>query len=207
MKLQNKKKTHHVIILGIAMLLSALLVQAGDYAYVDKVIDGDTIRIKGGIKIRYIGVDSPEMGQPYYEEAKEFNRKLVEGKKVTLEYDINKYDDHNRVLAYVYTLDGRCVNVELIRNGFAYVYPHAFETRLADKLLEAQRYAIDKNLGIFKLMLKDTASYYKASRKGMRFHRPDCEWAQNISQKNLVIFHSRKEAFQQGYSPCRRCNP
>jgi micrococcal nuclease len=197
-----------LIIMAAAYAVFSLhSVEAADYAYVERIVDGDTIKIQGGKTIRYIGVDSPEFGQPFYGESKEFNRKLVEGKKIMLEYDMTKFDDHNRILAYVYTPDGKCVNVELVRNGYAYVYPHAFETMLIAKLLDAQRYAMDRNLGIFKLMLKETASYYKGSRKGMRFHRPDCAWAQNISKKNLIIFHSKREAYQQGYAPCRRCLP
>jgi micrococcal nuclease len=93
---------------------------------VSDVIDGDTIIIDDGkgTLVRYIGIDTPEIarqdspGDPYSEEALEFNRKLVEGKSVRLEYDNERYDVYGRLLAYVYA-DGVSVNEELLRNGLA----------------------------------------------------------------------------------------
>ncbi len=84
---------------------------------VSRVIDGDTIELADGITIRYIGVNTPEVGQPGAEEATEANRALVEGKKVRLEYDVQKQDKYGRTLAYVYLEDGTFVNAELVKNG------------------------------------------------------------------------------------------
>ena len=53
-----------------------------DEAYVLRVIDGDTIVLKGGQRVRYIGIDTPEKGRPYYLEAKKENERLVLGKRV-----------------------------------------------------------------------------------------------------------------------------
>ncbi len=52
---------------------------------VEKVIDGDTIEIDGGERVRYIGVDSPELGEPLYEEARDFQKKVVLGSYVRIE--------------------------------------------------------------------------------------------------------------------------
>ena len=52
---------------------------------VDKVIDGDTIEIDGGERVRYIGVDAPELGEPLYEEARDFQEKVVLGSYVRIE--------------------------------------------------------------------------------------------------------------------------
>jgi len=92
---------------------------------VSRVIDGDTIELTNGITIRYIGINTPEVGQPGAEEATEANRALVEGKKVRLEYDVQKQDKYGRTLAYVYLEDGIFVNAELVKQGYAQVatYP------------------------------------------------------------------------------------
>jgi len=70
--------------------------------YVTNVIDGDTIVTSDGMHIRYIGLNTPEKGQKYYQEALEFNRKLVQGKAIHLEFDEEQTDAFGRSLAYVY---------------------------------------------------------------------------------------------------------
>ena len=50
------------------------------------------------------------------------------------------------------------------------------------------------------------ATYWASSSSG-KFHNPSCEWAQKISSKNKVVFHSRDEAINSGYQPCSVCNP
>lgn len=90
-------------------------------AYCVRAIDGDTIEVvlDGNVeRVRYIGMDTPEIGEPGYESAKAENRKLVEGKMVTLESDKVGRDPHGRLLRYVYV--GRLfVNAELVRRGKA----------------------------------------------------------------------------------------
>lgn len=87
-------------------------------ARVEQVIDGDTIFIVGGERVRYIGIDAPEMGEPFYYEAKRFNEQMVAGRCVKLEKDVSCRDDYGRLLRYVY-VDGIFVNGELVRNGYA----------------------------------------------------------------------------------------
>jgi len=87
-------------------------------AVVKRVIDGDTVELESGEKVRYIGVDTPERGKSGYDEATEFNRNMVEGKEVHLEYDQRCTDQYNRLLAYV-CADSTMVNEELIREGHA----------------------------------------------------------------------------------------
>jgi len=91
------------------------------------VVDGDTIdvRLDGEtVPVRYIGVDTAEMGwsgpgpECHALEATEENRKLVEGKTVRLVVGEEPYDRYDRLLAYVY-VSGRMVNAELLRTGMA----------------------------------------------------------------------------------------
>ena len=93
-----------------------------EIAFVMRVIDGDTIEvILDGVpnNLRYIGIDAPEMGMPFSNEAAEANQRLVEGQIVELERDVSEIDQYGRLLRYVYLNDGILVNAELVRLGFA----------------------------------------------------------------------------------------
>ncbi|MFH1646058.1 MAG: thermonuclease family protein [Candidatus Omnitrophota bacterium] len=97
-----------------------------DYGVVKWVADGDTIKLFNGEYVRYVGVDTPELHHPkkhiypeyYGKEAKKFNESLVLGKKVRLEFDVERYDKYGRLLAYVF-VDGKFVNEELLKGGYA----------------------------------------------------------------------------------------
>ena len=98
-----------------------------EYKVID-VLDGDTVIINDSrnSRVRYLGIDTPEIalqdspGEPMSEEAKDFNSKLVEGEKVKLVFDKEKYDVYGRILAFVY-VDDLLVNVELLKQGLATV--------------------------------------------------------------------------------------
>ena len=95
---------------------------------VEKVIDGDTIAVSGGQKVRYIGLDAPETNEAFGDEATRFNRELVEGRKVRLERDVSNRDRFGRLLRYVY-VDGILVNAELVREGYAEANEYPPDTR------------------------------------------------------------------------------
>jgi micrococcal nuclease len=93
------------------------------------VIDGDTIQLADGRLVRYIGIDAPEVRrrageewvedpEPFGREATAFNRRLVEGRRVQLELDVQTHDRFGRLLAYVY-VGGAMANEELLRAGYA----------------------------------------------------------------------------------------
>lgn len=90
-------------------------------AFVERVIDGDTIVIENKTSVRLLGINSPEKGELYYEEAKKFLEDFVLDEKVYLEFDIKKYDKYNRILAFVF-FGNKNVNIELVKKGFANVY-------------------------------------------------------------------------------------
>jgi len=84
---------------------------------VERVIDGDTF-VADGKRFRLLGIDAPERGQRCYGEAKNFLKKRIEGRKVSLEYDRKKRDSYGRYLVYVW-LNGSLINRELIARGYA----------------------------------------------------------------------------------------
>src|SRR6476660_2136883 len=71
-------------------------------ARVQRVVDGDTIVLAGGERVRYIGVDTPESVKPgtpvqcFAEKASAFNDRLVEGERVQLRYDAERQDRYGR---------------------------------------------------------------------------------------------------------------
>lgn len=104
-----------------AATVAGELAGKGETAIVARVIDGDTVELAGGTRLRYIGIDTPELsGQKecYGKESYEKNRELVEGKTVTLEKDVSEIDRYGRLLRYVW-LDDRLVNEMLVSGGFA----------------------------------------------------------------------------------------
>ena len=88
--------------------------------------------------MRYIGMDSPEVGQPYYAEATEANRKMVQGRTVRLESDVSDKDRYGRLLRYVY-VDGDFVNLELVRMGWAVAKSYPPDTKYHQLFEGAER--------------------------------------------------------------------
>ncbi|MEW6417977.1 MAG: thermonuclease family protein [Nitrospirota bacterium] len=184
---------------------------------VEKVIDGDTIKLSTGELVRYIGIDAPEteysrhkMPQAFGKEATKANRKLVEGKTVRLEYDKQVKHD-NRLLAYVYVGE-TFVNGELVRKGFALYSPFSPNNSKNNLLFQYENEARKNKLGIWALPLKNQSKEYIASKSKKegeikKFHRVECPHAKRIADKNKVVFKSINEALDEGYRPCRICNP
>ena len=115
---------------------------------VTSVIDGDTIEIDNGMHVRYLGIDTPEVGEPYSDFATSINRQLVEGKKVELQRGNRNKDEYGRLLRYVY-IDGTFVNAELVAQGYAKAYIFDAEERYSQLLVQLEQYAKLKNKGMW----------------------------------------------------------
>ncbi len=123
-------------------------------AKVVAVLDGDTIVISGGERVRYVGLNAPESHHPDKlpeycgQEAFEANRRLVAGKTVRLEYDERRRDKYGRLLAYVY-VDNLFVNAELIRQGYAQVSTYRENQRHYDEFQRLQQSALEARRGLW----------------------------------------------------------
>lgn len=107
----------------------------GEYV-VDRVLDGDTIDLTNGIRLRYEGIDAPEKTESYGLDALADNQKLVNGKKIRVETSDQKTDAFGRTLGYVW-VDSIFVNERLVEDGYARVYIH-FPTRPPKYLKQLQ---------------------------------------------------------------------
>lgn len=123
-----------------------------------RVVDGDTIHVKLGErveKVRYIGVDTPEIQHPTRGEepggrqAAEVNRRLAGGQRVRLELDVQARDRHGRLLAYVWVGD-LMVNAELVRLGYAQVITVPPNVRHRELLAKLQREAREAGRGLWR---------------------------------------------------------
>ena len=119
-----------------------------DYSLIE-VIDGDTIKLDSGETVRLIGINAPEEGQPYYEEAKSWLKEIIEGKNVSLEKDIEETDQYGRLLRYVF-LEDKNINIELVRNGFATVYIVEPNDKYETELEEAWEECLNNELNLCK---------------------------------------------------------
>lgn len=175
-----------------------------------RVIDGDTIVLSDRRTIRYIGIDTPEQGQPFHDAARNFNRKLVQSRTVELEFDVERYDQYGRLLAYVFVRDrsGRrvFVNAELIRNGLARTYTKPPNVKYADLFVRLQEEARAQKRGLWSVY-KPTRSPVIGSKKTMVFHRTNCPAVRRIDPQNRIRFPNAEAAFKRGFHPCRKCQP
>lgn len=176
-----------------------------------EIKDGDTIVLADGRKVRYLGIDTPELSSTDPRElefarlAKEENAHLVRGVKLRLEYDVERYDQYKRLLAYVFLPDGRMVNEELVRQGLARVLLKFPNLRFRDELIKAQREAITKRLGLWQELPKADEEHYIGNIRSYRFHRPNCPGAKSIAPGNRRDIKTPLEAYWEGYSPSKDC--
>jgi len=197
---------------------------------VARVVDGDTIDVQGQAgpeRLRLIGPDAPEVGQPYSGQATAFLQNLLAGEEVYLVRGEGPERDHfGRRLTYVYRApDGLFVNLELVRQGYARVYrAFPFEHREAFEFWEARAQAAGKGLWRPAIVAPAPAVPAPAAvtpataapqtapagqevtvyvtRTGARYHQAGCR-----SLGKSAIPLSLGEAKRRGYTACGNCHP
>ena len=119
-----------------------------EISHVTRVIDGDTIEIEGGHKVRYIGIDTPEKGDCFESQATTRNKELVLNKKVTLKKDVSETDRYGRLLRYVY-VDDIFVNNQLVVEGYAQASSYPPDIAQQTVFRESERAAREKQIGLW----------------------------------------------------------
>ncbi|MCY4658288.1 MAG: thermonuclease family protein [Acidobacteria bacterium] len=139
---------------GFAALAFLLAASVANAQLVERVVDGDTIVVRGVGRVRLIGVDTPETVDPrrpvefFGREASAFTKRLLEGQRVRLEYDRERSDRYGRTLAYVYLRDGTFVNAEIVRRGYGHAYTR-FPFRHLDRFRRLEREAREAGRGLW----------------------------------------------------------
>jgi endonuclease YncB( thermonuclease family) len=177
------------------------------------VDDGDTIVVAGGERVRYLGINTPEVahkdepGEPFGDEAKAFNKKLVQGRWINLELAEQQRDHYGRLLAYVFLADGTFVNGVLVRQGYAHLLRKQPKLRYWERLLALQRQALKEKKGMWSLPVVKPEKFYIGNNRSWIFHRPHCQLGRKTAAGNRLRFRDRYEALYHGFSPGRRCKP
>lgn len=159
-----------------------------------RVIDGDTIEIEGGERVRYIGMDAPELNiqdHCFGPEATRKNKELVEGKTVRLEKDISETDIYKRLLRYIF-IDDVFVNDYLVRQGYAHVSTYPPDVKYENQFLQAEQEARENKRGLWS---KDCDKEIQTSMPNTittptkTNSNSDCLIKGNISSSGEKIYH------------------
>jgi micrococcal nuclease len=147
----------------LAVLLSAALLAgcASDdggggraIAVVERVTDGDTVRLVGLGRVRLIGIDTPEVFggvECYGREASAFAKRVLRpGRRVRYRLGIEERDRYGRLLAYVWLADGRLFNLLLAERGYATPLTIPPNVEFADRFVAAARRARRAGRGLWR---------------------------------------------------------
>ena len=153
---------------------------------VTEVVDGDTIKLEDNTDIRYIGLDTPELGRGdtpsecFAQEAKEINQNLVLGKKIRIETDVNKMDRFGRTLAYVYLQPNKgkteiFINEYLLKEGVAKFHLDTVNQRYIQTLVTAAEFAHKEKKGLWSFCAPD--------------HKVGCQVKGNYDKRGHRFYH------------------
>lgn len=226
---RNKQPIKAVLLVAVLCLSAAAQPQTITGKVV-AIADGDTLTVLDASnkqhKIRLDGIDAPESSQDFGSRAKQSLSDLVFGKTVTV--ISSKKDKYGRVLGKV-TLEGKNVNLEQIRRGFAWFYHYyAKELRPEDAVQyeKAENVAKAGKLGLwtdpsptppwdFRRGKTARAQGVKpmaaadgpiiGNRNSKIYHHSDCPDYNKVSERNRVQFKTEAEAQAAGYRKARNC--
>jgi micrococcal nuclease len=205
-------KKYLTIMLACLLLFVCQQASTAEWNQVKWVVDGDTVVLVDGQKVRYIGINAPELAdenhgaEPYAEVSKKFNALLVNRRKVRLEFDKERFDRYQRLLAYVFLENATFVNAEIISNGYAYLLKLRPNLKYDSILLQSQRSAMSAKKGIWQNWKENTNTVI-GNKNSHRFHLTACPYGKRIKPKNRVVFRKKWDAYWEGYAPAKRCMP
>lgn len=145
------------------------------YHTIKKIYDGDTLLLSNGSKVRFLGINTPEVESRYKtaqaggEEAKHWLKKTLTHQKIRLEYDAEKQDKYHRLLAHIFTEDKQHINLMLVKKGLATVAIHPPNLKYTEDLLAAQHDAEKNKRGIWgrnEYQPKQATDLNKSNYKG-----------------------------------------
>lgn len=164
-----------------------------------RVIDGDTVELSDGIRVRLIGIDTPESGNCYSKESTNKLKELVEGKNVSIEKDVLEKDKYGRLLAYLY-INNTFVNENMVREGYAKILTIPPDIKYVEKFTKAQNEAREEKLGLWADTVCNSQlnSHLNSSFKMDLFEtnsvntqtNTDCPIKGNISSRGEKIYHT-----------------
>jgi endonuclease YncB( thermonuclease family) len=140
----------------LLLVASTYVTDAEPLVRVKQVIDGDTIILQNNDKVRFLGVNTPELGhgkfrdEPLANTARQFVTRKIEGREVLLENERSQKDKYGRRLAQVHTLEGEDIQVGLLERGLGFVVAvgeGGFD--YVERYISAETIARDANKGVW----------------------------------------------------------
>ncbi|PHS69577.1 MAG: nuclease [Methylophaga sp.] len=180
---------------------STLVKSTATQRYKHKVVwvyDGDTIKLENGEKVRLLGIDTPEVAN-YQRKAvaggnaaKKWLTKQLKNTDIYLEYDQQKRDKYQRLLAYIYTDEGQNINYELVERGLAIVNLFPPNLRYKDELLAAQQQAQQQQLGMWAMKRYQVIPVDKIRKaSGWKRYQGEVTSIKNSRKYVRVIFNEK----------------
>jgi micrococcal nuclease len=189
---------------GTASPIYSQLPSGAEKQAVRNVYDGDTLTLKDERRVRFLGVDTPELKehQPFAQEAKDYTKSKI---KDHLYMVVEDSDHYGRLLAWVYVEDGGggylCVNEGLIQQGYAYCYIPDSNSKPKNwnKLLQLQANARQSKRGVWNSFIDASVV---ATTNGAAYHKSNCS---HLSKSRNLTHLTISEATDRGLHPCRTC--
>jgi micrococcal nuclease len=215
------RRAFRSLLLAAALLLSVLAAfpsvprAQGFTAVVRHIVDGDTLVLDSGERVRLLGIDAPELAhdgapaQYHAAESRQALAGLAAGHVVRLVPGSGERDRHGRLVAWVFLPgDGPSLNERMVRAGCAFHFPHPEHgPSVRDLLLPVQIQAMEEGRGFWPaiLALPVPSGGYVGNGASLRFFPPDCPYGKAVGARRRVAFRSVAEAFAAGYAPARTC--
>ncbi|MCP4684053.1 MAG: hypothetical protein GY867_01270 [bacterium] len=203
-----------VLLIALLIVVLRLVEEVGqerrpsDRFVVARIIDGDTIELEGGDRLRLLAIDTPERGERFYDEASAMLERLALGKTARIEFAGRRRDGYGRLLGYLF-IDSLYINRAVIDSGLGYVYLFKdtdLNSPLIEELLKAQRSAINRDVGLWAVE-REPEEVYFAREGSLRLHRPGCSSVEKLVPGRYQEFSTREDGLVTGLSPCRNCKP
>jgi len=202
---------------------------------VTDVIDGDTIVVDDGVRVRLIGVDAPELDECYGEKAHKYLTRILLNREVELRKDIVAEDPYGRLLRYVFLIsddprrDNLLINKHLVERGYAQAYYTRENNQYYKRISIAENKAVKRNRAMWRackyqqrrVRNSDTqdsvASFDKDCRikgnisqddKASRYFVPGCQSYNRIKidpSRGEKWFCTEKEAQAAGFTRGTQC--
>ena len=129
------------------------------------MIDGDTVELDNGSKVRFIGINTPESTntiEPYGKEASDYTKRRLEGKQIYIQKDVSETDKYGRLLRYIWLeipsdemneqeIRTKLFNAELVLNGYAEPYPFPPDVKYKDYFEKFALEAQEQGIGLWSL--------------------------------------------------------
>jgi len=182
-------------------------------ALVHEALTGDTVRLKGGKTLKYAGLAAPPLQslvplvREYGENSLSFNKSLVDGQEIWIEWDNQIRDSQNNLIGYVFLSNGTFVNLALLRQGHAKARIVPPNQKYQGSFRRAELDARRDRKGLWEKEPKNPflKSEYIGHVTTKRYYFPTSPELEEIPQSQLVTFRSKVEAKAAGYRPCHSC--